>query len=108
MILATLTTKFDQQLTGANQNIVDSLTFLQRSFEKLQGHETDAYVWNVARKDFVDAITNLALKSQTQVGSNTRKTYAEVHHFVRNFVEKNAVDLLHKNFKEVTKNVPSP
>ncbi len=108
VILATLTSKFDQQLTGANQNIVDSLSFLQKSFEKLHGHESDAYVWNVARREFVEAITNLAMKSQTQVGSNTRKTFAEVHHYVRDFVENHAVELLHKNFKEVTKNVPSP
>lgn len=62
-------------------------------------------MWNNARKDFVEAISNLALKSQTQVGSNTRKTFAEVHNYVRDFVDNHALELLHKNYREVTRNI---
>ncbi len=63
IVLGTLNAQFGEQLSGASKNILDSLSFLRKSFENLVG--SDSYVWQAAKEDFVENFTKLAIKSST-------------------------------------------
>jgi hypothetical protein len=65
VILGTLSSKFGEQLPGANQNILDALTFLHASYENLEGSQKGSFVWQQAKDQFVETFSRLAMKSQT-------------------------------------------
>jgi hypothetical protein len=70
------------------------LTFLHKHFDSVHG--SSDFSWRAARDSFVDHFSRLALKSQTQVGNHTSRSYADVQAFVRSLSEN--TDLLDKQF----------
>jgi hypothetical protein len=57
--MGTVNQKFGEQISGANQNIMDALIFLYKSFENLSGTSLDSFVWSAAREEFVENFTRL-------------------------------------------------
>lgn len=80
VILRTLHSRFQETLPGvATQNVADSLEHLFKSFEGLAGYGHDpSFNWLTVRENFVENFSRLALKSLTQVGSHTGKTYSDI------------------------------
>lgn len=66
----------------ATQNIADSLEFVFKTFEGLAGYGHESFNWLSVREQFVDNFSRLTLKSQTQVGSHTGKTYSDINAFL--------------------------
>jgi CRISPR/Cas system CSM-associated protein Csm3 (group 7 of RAMP superfamily) len=79
--------RFGEQINGANNNILDALSFLHKSFENLTG-ASDKFVWQSARDEFVENFSRLVNRSQMQVGHHTSRTYSEIESFVKSFVER--------------------
>lgn len=71
------------------------MTFLHKNFENLNG-SSDSFSWGKARESFVDHFTRLVLKSQTQVGNHTSRSYADVNAFVKSASENS--ELVNKQF----------
>lgn len=90
IIMSTIANKFGETLPGANQNFSDALNFLYRSAENLVGLTNESFVWSAAREEFVENFTRLAMRSQMQVGHNTRKSFADIESFVKQLVEKDS------------------
>lgn len=62
--------------------MTDAVNFLYKSFLNLTGTVSNNFVWSAARDEFVENFTKLATKSQTQVGHNTNKSFADVEKYV--------------------------
>ena len=61
VIMSTLHNKFGERFEGSNQNIIEALAFLNKSFENLA---SDSFVWEAAREEFVENFSRLGQKSQ--------------------------------------------
>ena len=99
VVARTLVSRFSEQLPGSTKQHTDSLDFLFQSFERLVGyggHHGEAFQWGQAKEQFVENFTRLALKSQTQVGHNTSKSYADIHSFLKDLVSGESQGLLQK------------
>lgn len=95
VLLGTLQARYNENLPGANQNTNDALAFLHAAFAGVIGSNKD-FVGQQVKETFVELFSNLALKSQTQVGHNTRLSYADINTFVKNAVANEGLSLLTK------------
>lgn len=99
VIARTLHSRFSEQLNGASKQHTDSLDFLYQSYEKLVGYgHQENYQWSVAKEQFVETFTRLALRSQTQVGQHTSKSYADINTFLKDLTANEAAGLAVKQF----------
>lgn len=80
-------------LNGINNNISDSLLHLNQAWAGL-AHGVGS--WSSAKGNFVDTFSRLVLKSSTQVGSHTSKSFSEIHAFLTNLASTEGVSLLAK------------
>lgn len=80
-------------LSGTNGNISDSLHHLNQVWAGL-GHGVGN--WSSAKGNFVDTFSRLVLKSSTQVGSHTSKSFSEIHAFLTNVASTEGEALLAK------------
>ena len=79
------------ELSGSSSNINDALKHLHQSWSALT-HGVGT--WSQANGNFVDTFARLANKSQTQVGTNTSRSYADLHSFVSTFASSEGQTLL--------------
>lgn len=79
------------ELKGANQQINDAIAFVAKSWSGL----TDGLgTWSQAKGAFVETFSNLINKSATQVGTNTSKSYSDLHSFITTFSATEGQSLL--------------
>lgn len=53
-----------EEISGATSKTIDALQVLYQSFEGVVGYAHDSFNWKVAREEFVESFSRLALKSQ--------------------------------------------
>lgn len=82
MIFGTLSADQGVELKGSTQNLNDSIAHVVKAWSGLtEGLGT----WSSAKGNFVDTFSRLISKSATQVGTNTSRTYADLHTFITAF-----------------------
>lgn len=91
VIFATLNGEQGVELKGSSQNIDDSLAHVLKAWH---GVTEGVGSWSSAKGNFVDTFSRLVNKSATQVGTNTSKSYSEVHTFVTAFSSSEGQTLL--------------
>lgn len=85
VILRTVHARFSESLGGASQHEIDAIEFLYKHFEGIAGYGAahhHEFNWLTAKENFVDNFSRLALRSQTQVATNTGKTYGDIQDFI--------------------------
>lgn len=80
-------------LTGVSIGVSDSLVHLTHAWA---GLTHGAGNWSSAKGNFVDTFSRLVNKSATQVGSNTSKSFSEIHAFLTNVAATEGEALLAK------------
>jgi hypothetical protein len=86
ILAGTVNAHFNENIFGAsNQNIQDAVAFLQQGFTRLVAPQK-TLTWATAREEFVDNFSRLVLRSSTQVGTNTRKSFGDIEAFINYFV----------------------
>jgi hypothetical protein len=80
-------------LTGVSSGVSDSLTHLTEAWAGLT-HGVGS--WSSAKGNFVDTFSRLVNKSATQVGSNTSKSFSDIHAFLTNVAATEGEALLSK------------
>lgn len=80
-------------LTGVSSGVSDSLVHLTHAWAGLT-HGVGS--WSSAKGNFVDTFSRLVNKSATQVGSNTSKSFSEIHAFLTNVAATEGEALLAK------------
>jgi len=82
VIFGTLNADQGVELKGSTQNLNDSIAHVVKAWSGLtEGLGT----WSSAKGNFVDTFSRLISKSATQVGTNTSRTYADLHTFITAF-----------------------
>lgn len=91
VIFGTLNQDQGVALAGSNQNITDAISHVVSAFTGLtEGLGT----WSSAKGSFVDTFSRLINKSATQVGTNTSRSYSDLHTYITAFSDSEGQTLL--------------
>lgn len=99
IIMANVQNQYGEPLPGVTPNISDALNHIYKSFENLAQPARD-FLWVPARDDFVEKFSKLANRSQTQVGHDTRKSFAEIHDYIVDVLEVDTTELMTRTFRK--------